>query len=329
MERVLFPPLSRMAVCGGTHGNEMSGVYMLRELKQQSVGQVGSASLITVLSNPRAVESCRRYIDKDLNRCFTSHLLRQVKKIDENISKRKRPLSPLDENVPNPLLSSAPVTDDTPYEQKRAQELNAQLGPKGSQEAVDLLCDLHNTTSNMGLCLIFYSSDWIPLHILKYMQVIFGPGLHWGNGVCWVKKSRKSCFVCCAHLGWSDPHPWITPPALNVTISADFLQLLSPVHCQRACAFARWQKSTSARIKWCSHWSLHVAVELWHSSRSWNKQLSQYGFICCQSKMTSTPVRAIFVDVPASEAYSLESVGKHGFSKRLISQLQRFREASF
>lgn len=70
------------------------------------------------------------------------------------------------------LLSSAPLADDTPYEIKRAHELNAQLGPKGSQEAVDLLCDIHNTTSNMGLCLILYSADWIPLHILKHIQVI-------------------------------------------------------------------------------------------------------------------------------------------------------------
>lgn len=70
------------------------------------------------------------------------------------------------------LLYSTPPTADMPYELKRAHELNALLGPKGSQEAVDLLCDIHNTTSNMGLCLIFYSSDWIPLHILKYIQVI-------------------------------------------------------------------------------------------------------------------------------------------------------------
>lgn len=70
------------------------------------------------------------------------------------------------------LLYSTPLTDNTPYELKRAHELNALLGPKGSQEAVDLLCDIHNTTSNMGLCLIFYSPDWIPLHILKYIQVI-------------------------------------------------------------------------------------------------------------------------------------------------------------
>lgn len=31
--------------------------------------------------------------------------------------------------------------------------------------------------------------------------------------------------------------------------------------------------------------------------------------------MTSVPVRAIQVDVPASDAYSLESVGKHGFGE--------------
>ncbi|XP_073329948.1 N-acyl-aromatic-L-amino acid amidohydrolase (carboxylate-forming) B-like [Pagrus major] len=140
MERVSFPPLSRVAICGGTHGNEMSGVYMVRELQKQKVDQAGSLSITTVLSNPRAVDVCRRYIDQDLNRCFTDALL------------------------------SAPVTESTPYELRRAQELNAQLGPKGSQEAVDLLCDIHNTTANMGLCLMLYSVDYITLHIYKYMQ---------------------------------------------------------------------------------------------------------------------------------------------------------------
>ncbi|KAA8594757.1 hypothetical protein FQN60_011892 [Etheostoma spectabile] len=68
------------------------------------------------------------------------------------------------------LKEGAPITDSTPYEVRRAQELNAQLGPKGTPEAVDLLCDLHNTTANMGMCLIFYSFDWIALHIYNYIQ---------------------------------------------------------------------------------------------------------------------------------------------------------------
>ncbi|XP_042341332.1 N-acyl-aromatic-L-amino acid amidohydrolase (carboxylate-forming) B-like [Plectropomus leopardus] len=140
MEHISSPPLSNVAICGGTHGNELTGVYVVRELQKQKINQAGSVSITTVLSNPRAVDACRRYTETDLNRCFTSALL------------------------------SSPITDSTPYELRRAQELNAQLGPKGSQEAVDLLLDLHNTTANMGMSLILYSFDWIPLHIYKYMK---------------------------------------------------------------------------------------------------------------------------------------------------------------
>ncbi|KAM6941472.1 N-acyl-aromatic-L-amino acid amidohydrolase (carboxylate-forming) B [Lycodopsis pacificus] len=140
MERVSFPPLSRVAICGGTHGNEMSGVYIVREMQKQKVDQKGSVSITTVLSNPRAVDACIRYTETDLNRCFTDALL------------------------------SGPITDSTPYEVRRARELNAQLGPRGSREAVDLLCDFHNTTANMGICLMLYSFDWISLHIYKYIQ---------------------------------------------------------------------------------------------------------------------------------------------------------------
>ncbi|XP_013863167.1 N-acyl-aromatic-L-amino acid amidohydrolase (carboxylate-forming) B [Austrofundulus limnaeus] len=140
MEPTCFPAVSRVAVSGGTHGNELTGVYIVREMQKQEVDKVGSVSVTTVLANPRATDACRRYIETDLNRCFTNALL------------------------------SAPITDSTPYEMRRAQELNAQLGPKGSEKAVDLLIDLHNTTANMGLCLIFDSLDWLTLHIYKYIQ---------------------------------------------------------------------------------------------------------------------------------------------------------------
>lgn len=76
MECVSCPPLSRVAVCGGTHGNEWTGVYMVREMLQRGVERVGSASLTAVLTNPLAVDACRRYVDVDLNRCFTSSSLR-------------------------------------------------------------------------------------------------------------------------------------------------------------------------------------------------------------------------------------------------------------
>ncbi|KAG7314153.1 hypothetical protein KOW79_022649 [Hemibagrus wyckioides] len=142
-EVVTIPALYRVAVCGGTHGNELAGVYLLRQnmRRKRKGSMVDPVTMVTVMTNPRAVQQCVRYTEMDLNRCFTHATL------------------------------SAPVSDVTPYEVVRAQELNALLGPKGDLAAVDLLCDLHSSTANVGLCLITHSdSDWICLHICKHLQ---------------------------------------------------------------------------------------------------------------------------------------------------------------
>ena len=76
MEPLVVKPLSRVAVCGGTHGNELSGVYLLKELQVSQQNMFDSFSLTTVLANPRAVDVCRRYTEMDMNRCFTHTLLR-------------------------------------------------------------------------------------------------------------------------------------------------------------------------------------------------------------------------------------------------------------
>uniref|UniRef100_A0A8C2DV55 N-acyl-aromatic-L-amino acid amidohydrolase n=1 Tax=Cyprinus carpio TaxID=7962 RepID=A0A8C2DV55_CYPCA len=144
MALLFLPALARMAVCGGTHGNELSGVYVVQEMERQRKEKgegVWPIPVTTVLANPRAVKECRRYIDTDMNRCFSRDTL------------------------------SSPFTDSSPYEVRRAQELNNLLGLKGSTDSTDMICDLHNTTSNMGLTLIHYtSSDWVTLHICKYLQ---------------------------------------------------------------------------------------------------------------------------------------------------------------
>lgn len=120
----------------------------------------------------------------------------------------------------------------------RSQELNALLGPKASTQAVDLLCDLHNTTANMGLCLITYSDrDWICLHICKHLQA--RTNLH--SSLAWL------IYVMVKHI---------------------YVQLLSV-------------------------------------------------FVCFQREMASTPVRYVHFDIPLNEAYSLDSVGKHGFGETL------------
>ncbi|XP_063042887.1 N-acyl-aromatic-L-amino acid amidohydrolase (carboxylate-forming) B-like [Engraulis encrasicolus] len=143
MSTVSLPALSRVAVCGGTHGNELSGVYLVREhlRKRKQPKDISPTTVVMVMGNPRAVQQNRRYTESDLNRCFTQACL------------------------------DAHVEEKTPYEIVRSKELNALLGPKGSPQATDLVCDLHNTTANMGLCCIAFSDcDWICLHIYRHLQ---------------------------------------------------------------------------------------------------------------------------------------------------------------
>ncbi|XP_012876656.1 PREDICTED: N-acyl-aromatic-L-amino acid amidohydrolase (carboxylate-forming) isoform X2 [Dipodomys ordii] len=136
-------PLLRVAVAGGTHGNELCGVFLARhwlrcpeELKRPSF------SAIPILANPEASAICRRYVHKDLNRSFTSTVL------------------------------SSKATPDEPYEVTRARELNQWLGPKGSGQAFDFTLDLHNTTANMGACIITKANCSVfAMHMCRYLQL--------------------------------------------------------------------------------------------------------------------------------------------------------------
>lgn len=77
-ELVCLPRLTRVAVCGGTHGNELSGVYLVREMSRKTVrAEEGEEKkLLLVLGNPLAIQEGRRYVRTDLNRCFTHANLR-------------------------------------------------------------------------------------------------------------------------------------------------------------------------------------------------------------------------------------------------------------
>ncbi|XP_043910263.1 aspartoacylase [Protopterus annectens] len=140
-------PIKRVAIFGGTHGNEMSGVYLVKQwLKNETEIQRAGLEVRPVISNPRAVEKCTRYIDSDLNRLFGSEYL------------------------------SAQETDSMPYEVRRAQELNHMFGPKGSEGAFDLILDLHNTTSNMGGTFIIGDSrDDFLLQMIHYVKNALAP----------------------------------------------------------------------------------------------------------------------------------------------------------
>lgn len=119
--------INRVAVVGGTHGNEFSGIYLLKKW-QENPELVERVSFVTetVFANPQAFEANKRYLDCDLNRQFTEAQLTDV--------------------------------DLANYEQSRAKAINHQLGPKGDAKT-DFIIDLHNTTSNMGPSLILLKSD--------------------------------------------------------------------------------------------------------------------------------------------------------------------------
>ncbi|MBW8189871.1 aspartoacylase [Neiella marina] len=131
--------IERVAVVGGTHGNEFTGVYLYRQYMQnKQYGTRPSFDTELVFANPRAHDENRRYCDHDLNRQFTQA------------------------DLTNPELTS--------YEQSRAKAINQQLGPK-SDPRTDFVIDLHTTTSNMGATLLLLQQGEIYRKLAAYITV--------------------------------------------------------------------------------------------------------------------------------------------------------------
>ncbi|MCG5054954.1 MAG: aspartoacylase [Myxococcales bacterium] len=130
-----------VALVGGTHGNEFTGAYLVKKWQADpSRLQRPGLSLELVLANPKAFAACRRYVDEDLNRCFSHARLAQ----------------------PNPAS----------YESMLAQHINRQLGPKGNAR-VDFIIDMHSATSPMGTNLVFTHLDGFHLRLAAYVKQRF------------------------------------------------------------------------------------------------------------------------------------------------------------
>jgi len=122
--------IKTIVIAGGTHGNELTGIKLYRKWaadKNYYGHACPSANVELVHTNIEATQVTRRYIDLDLNRSFANRLLA----------------------LENPNA----------YEIRRAKELNEHFGPKGEHTRTDLIIDIHNTTSNMGICLILSTRD--------------------------------------------------------------------------------------------------------------------------------------------------------------------------
>jgi succinylglutamate desuccinylase len=60
----------KVAIVGGTHGNERNGVYLVKHIESELSERNYNFQHSCILANPRAIEENRRYFDTDLNRCF-------------------------------------------------------------------------------------------------------------------------------------------------------------------------------------------------------------------------------------------------------------------
>lgn len=64
-------PIKKVAIFGGTHGNELTGVFLVKHwLENGAEIQRTGLEVKPFITNPRAVKKCTRYIDCDLNRIF-------------------------------------------------------------------------------------------------------------------------------------------------------------------------------------------------------------------------------------------------------------------
>jgi aspartoacylase len=135
---VIMNQINRVAIVGGTHGNEFTGAYLVQKFaKFPELITRPSFQTVTLLANPKAFAVARRYTDQDLNRCF------------------------LQQNLQNPNLES--------YEQLRAQSIYNILSANQDQRA-DFILDLHSTTANMGLTIILVNSHPLNLQLAAYLS---------------------------------------------------------------------------------------------------------------------------------------------------------------
>ena len=128
--------IKHIAITGGTHGNELTGVFLIKKwiLNPQLIERSNFKTTV-MNTNKEAIAKCRRYIDRDLNRAFSTK-----------------------------LLSS---NDSKHYEDLLAKEINIKLGTKGSDHPnVDFMVDLHTTTANMGLSIVVSNESTITWKVL-------------------------------------------------------------------------------------------------------------------------------------------------------------------
>jgi succinylglutamate desuccinylase/ribosomal protein S18 acetylase RimI-like enzyme len=138
-----FGVVRSLCITGGTHGNERIGSVLVDKWSRQpqALHRSSFSSIKSLISNQLAVDRNVRFIDQDLNRCFTQESLRHAYALDSSAS----------------------------HEMQVSVALDRLLGPKirahGESAQCDFIIDMHSTTSNMGIVLITAPNDVFALRV--------------------------------------------------------------------------------------------------------------------------------------------------------------------
>ena len=131
--------VSSVLLVGGTHGNELTGIHLVQHFQKKQIEKEQiSFSLNYLIANPKAIKENKRYLDKDLNRCFKSSELADPSMVN--------------------------------YEQTRAKEINKLYGPKGNSK-IDFIIDLHTSTANMQTNIVLTRIDPFHLQLAAFLKI--------------------------------------------------------------------------------------------------------------------------------------------------------------
>ncbi len=125
--------IENLVVFGGTHGNEATGVEVLKLLEKRNYfGR--NLNLIPYFANRKAYDLQKRYIDRDLNRSFTKEVLEKGGYL---------------------------------HEERLAKEIYDKFG-----NDKNLIIDLHTSTANMGKSLVLTKINNFNLKLISFLQDI-------------------------------------------------------------------------------------------------------------------------------------------------------------
>jgi aspartoacylase len=151
--------INSVVIATGTHGNEFTGIYLGKKFKQLP-NLIQRSSFVTrvLLSNPKACAVARRYIEKDLNRCFAKS------------------------DIENTQLAS--------YEEILAKNIYSLL-KKESKNQQQVLIDLHSSTANMQLTIILKNKHPFLLQLAAQLSEI-NPEVR----ICYSQPTTDSNYLC-------------------------------------------------------------------------------------------------------------------------------------